>query len=148
MNPHSPHKKSESIKPVNIYTVLYAEDVPHYSSTEIEATDDSHALAIAQSLDTSGLYYEGSWDSSVCKRIVSIERPDGTDVARDIQLDDYFLRNGGQADRSLCEAASELLKAARFALPLLEVLAGSRDNKPERKAFYKLRAAINKATKP
>jgi hypothetical protein len=140
-----PSKKCKALK---TYTVVFAEDVPHYGSTEIEATDDAHALATAQSFDTSGLYYEGSWDSSVCKRIVSIEDSSGAPVANDIALDNYFLRNGGRTDRLLCEAASDLLEAARLALPLLELLGGSRYDKLARRASYKLLAAINKATKP
>jgi hypothetical protein len=128
MTTRHPDHEPKVVTPLKIYTVLFAEDIPHYSSTEIEASDDSQALAVAQSLDTSGLYYEGSWDSSVCKRIVSIEDSGGAAVAHDVPLDNYFLRNGGLTDRSLCEAASDLLEAARFALPLLEVRAGSSDN--------------------
>lgn len=45
-------------------------------------------------------------------------------------------------------AAQDLLRAAEFTLPLLEVLACSSENRQERRAYYKLRAAINKATKP
>lgn len=143
--PHTrPSKKCGALK---TYTVVFAEDVPHYGSTEIAATDDAHALAIAQSFDTSELYYERSWDSTVCKRIVSIEDSGGATVANDIPLDNCFLRYGGQADRSLCEAASDLLEAARRALPLLEALSSSRYDKLANRASFKLRAAINKATK-
>ncbi len=150
MTPHRHNKASEPVKAVKTYyTVVYAEDVPHYSSTEIEAADDTHALAIAQSLDTAGLYYEGSWDSSVCKRIVSIEGPDGAAIATDIPLDNYFLRDGGQADRSLCEAASDLLELARHIHRTLS------DFSPDalhalglHVLFEKAGAAIDKATRP
>lgn len=99
-----------AITPPKIYTVLFAEDIPHYSSTEIEATDDANAIAIAHSLDTSGLYYEAFWDGSVCKRIVSIENSSGAAIANDIPLDNYFL---GQAGRSLCDAAPDLLEVVQ-----------------------------------
>ena len=44
-------------------------------------------------------------------------------------------------------AADDLLRAAQFALPLLEVLACTSENRCERMAFHKMRRAINKATK-
>jgi hypothetical protein len=52
----------------------------------------------------------------------------------------------GQQLVQLADAAPDLLRAAEYALPLLEVLSGSSDNKRERKAFNKLRAAIAKIT--
>jgi hypothetical protein len=111
--------QSQALTPMKTYTVLFAEDIPHYGSTDIEAADDTHALAIAESLDMIGLYYEGSWDGAVCKRIVSIEDSSGVAIANDIPLDNYFLRNGGQADRSLCEAAPDLLEVVRYTTQVL-----------------------------
>jgi hypothetical protein len=48
--------------------------------------------------------------------------------------------------RLAANAADDLLCAAKFALPLLEVLGGSSDNKEEQKAFDMLCDAISKAT--
>jgi len=48
--------------------------------------------------------------------------------------------------RLAANAADDLLSAAKFALPLLEVLGGCSDNKEGQEAFYVLRDAIAKAT--
>ncbi len=37
------------------YTVLYAEDVPHYAAVEIEAVDTVDAIAKAQNFDLTGV---------------------------------------------------------------------------------------------
>ena len=92
------------------YAVVFAEDVPHYARVEIEAEDDSHALRVARAYDTHSLDYEASWGDAVCRRIVSIEDAGGADVARDVALDDFFLRNG-EADRARCDASATMLAA-------------------------------------
>jgi hypothetical protein len=84
--------------PLKTYSVLYAEDIPHYGGVEIEARNDTEALRLAQSFDTDQVsYYEGCWDGAVCKRIVTIEDGTGKTVAADIPLDDYRLHHGTQA---------------------------------------------------
>lgn len=94
------------------YTVIYAEDVPHYASADIEARRPEEAILKARKLETDGFTsFDPDWSASVCRRIVSIEEPDGTVIAHDIALDEYHLRNGGDADRHLCEAASDMLAA-------------------------------------
>jgi hypothetical protein len=137
----------EKATALRTYTVLFAEDIPHYGSTDIEATDAAHALRVAEALDTSDIYYEASWDTAVCKRIVSIEDSRGAIIAEDIPLDHYFLRNGGQPDRLLCEAAAGLLEAVQYADQILS------DFTPEAlralgldALFEKARSAIAKAT--
>jgi hypothetical protein len=45
-------------------------------------------------------------------------------------------------------AAQDLLAAAEFTLPLLEVLACTSENRQERSSYYRLRRAIQKATNP
>jgi hypothetical protein len=102
-------------QPLKTYTVLFAEDIPHYGGVDIESRNDAEALCLARSFDTDRVsYYEGCWDGAVCKRIVSIEGADGKIIAHDIPLDEYSLRHGGQADRALCEAASDLLEVVRY----------------------------------
>jgi hypothetical protein len=93
------------------YTVLYAEDVPHYGSHDIEAENDQAAIKAAIALHERGdiSLNEAAWDSTVCARIVHIEDPDGRMIAADKPLDDYSLRGGGDADRLRCEAAEEML---------------------------------------
>ncbi len=84
--------------PLKTYSVLYAEDIPHYGGVDIEAPDDAEALRLARSFDTNQVsYYEGCWDGAVCKRIVSIEDSAGKTVGHDIPLDDYRLHHGTRA---------------------------------------------------
>lgn len=91
--------RKKTLPPLKTYTVLYAEDIPHYGGVEIEAAGDAEALSIARSFDTEQVsYYEGCWDGAVCKRIVSIEDADGKAIAQDIPLDDYRLYHGIEAE--------------------------------------------------
>lgn len=99
---------------IKTYNVLYAEDVPHYASAEIEARSDKAALRKARKLTADGFCgLDPDWDASVCRRIVFIEAPEGNNIAEDIALDEFHLRRGGEEDRRLCEAAPELVRALR-----------------------------------
>ena len=70
------------------YTVIYAEDVPHYAQGEIEARGPKDAIAKARKIDTDTFTaYDPDYTNAVSRRIVSIEGPDGTIVAEDIALD-------------------------------------------------------------
>lgn len=95
------------------YSVLYAEDVPHYGTHEIEAENDEAAIeaAIAYHEAGSATVDDPSWNSSVCARIVNIQGPDGDIIDEDRPLDAYFIRAGGEPDRILCDAAEELLQS-------------------------------------
>jgi len=93
------------------YSVLFAEDVPHYGVAEIEAEDDAAALELAKAYDLSLVTNDGQWGNSVCKRIVNIENSEGNIVIEDIALDHCFLQYGGEKERALCDAAPQLLKA-------------------------------------
>ena len=55
------------------YSVLFAEDVPHYGSVEIEAENDAGALDAARGYDLSEVTTDPEWENSVCRRIVHIE---------------------------------------------------------------------------
>jgi hypothetical protein len=70
------------------YTVLYAEDVPHYGSHDIEAENDQAAIEAAVALHARGdvSLNEAAWDSTVCARIVHIEDPDGNIIEKDKPL--------------------------------------------------------------
>jgi hypothetical protein len=79
------------------YSVLFAEDVPHYGSVEIEAASDGEALAKARALWGSGADRptdDPDWSSTICHRIVLIEDDCGRETAHDVPLDDYVLRRG------------------------------------------------------
>ena len=97
------------------YTVLYAEDVPHYGLTEIEAADAADALAAAKTADYSELFMEPEWSNAVCRRIVEIVDEDDRVVCEEIALDDCVLRFGGDKERRLCDAAPELLAVLKEA---------------------------------
>jgi hypothetical protein len=124
------------------YSILFAEDVPHYGFAEIEAEDDAAAIEAAKDYDLSEVTTDPEWENSVCKRIVHIEGPDGKTIAADIALDDCFLRNGGEKDRILCDAAWALLNAGRLALRELREFYLDSDSQ----AIAELKAAIAKAT--
>ncbi len=96
---------------MNTYTVLFAEDVPHYGSAQVTAASAAEALEAARHLDTSDHCTEPNWNGAVCRRIVHIETEEGTIVAEDIALDGCFLRYGGQPDRLLCDVAPRLIDA-------------------------------------
>ena len=100
------------------YTVLYAEDVPHYGFHDIEAENDQAAIEAAITLHKRGEVSlpEAHWDSTVCARIVHIEDPDGNIIVDDKPLDDYFIRGGGQADRLLCDTAEDMLAVLEYAI--------------------------------
>jgi hypothetical protein len=80
------------------YTVLFAEDVPHYGSVEINATGDVEAIAKArahwqrvQSDEEPCPLTEAQHDSAVLARIVEITDETGRQVAADLRLDTYLL---------------------------------------------------------
>jgi hypothetical protein len=93
------------------YSVLFAENVPHYGVGQIEAEDDAAALEAAKAYDLFRVTTDGQWGNSACKRIVHIEDSEGNTIAEDIALDTCFLRYGGDTERALCDAAPQLLKA-------------------------------------
>ena len=95
------------------YTILYAEDVPHYGTLVIDAEDDAAALAAAQMQDPSGIATDPDYENSSCKRIVHIQANNGDTFAYDIPLDNSFLRYGGEPERRLCDVAADLLKTLR-----------------------------------
>jgi hypothetical protein len=71
------------------YTILYAEDVPHYGTREIEVGDDSLAIARAINIRPDAMSkYTNDPDhrNPQCRRIVHIEGPDGV-IAEAVYLD-------------------------------------------------------------
>lgn len=90
------------------YTVLYAEDVPHYAAVEIQAACDEEAIAFARSCDFGDAALEPEWNNAVCKRIVHIEDDAGNILASGISLDGTLLLSG-----------SDVRDAVRYALGCL-----------------------------
>jgi len=92
------------------YNVLYARDIPHYSTAEIKAPGAEDALAKARELDAedSADFSNAAWDDPLSRRIVHIADPDGKVIAEDIALDDFALMRG---DRTLFDAAADMLAA-------------------------------------
>ena len=94
------------------YTVIYAEDVPHYAHGEVEARGPKSAIAKARKLDTDTLTaYDPDWSGAVCRRIVSIEDPDGNTIAQDISLDNYVLHHADIDKRLKLDAAEIMFEA-------------------------------------
>lgn len=116
------------------YSILFAQDVPHYGSTEIAAADDADAIAMAKALDPGELCTDAAWDDPVCRRIVHIEDPAGKIIAQDIALDDFFLRHAHNIEPHLCDAAAALKTALKAiaATPLW----GERIEDPQLKADF------------
>jgi hypothetical protein len=98
------------------YNVLYALEVPHFGSIEIEAESDEAALALAMArTDIRDIATDADHDDPVLARIVHIEDGSGTDVYRDIPLDDFRLISGD--DRiALNDAAADLLLGLKQAI--------------------------------
>ena len=69
------------------YTVLYAEDVPHYAAVEIEAVDTVDAIAKAQAFDLTGVPTNPDWYNAVSRRIVEVTDEDENIVCEFIPLD-------------------------------------------------------------
>jgi hypothetical protein len=109
---------------VKTYTVIYAEDVPHYAMGEIEARGPKAAIAKARKLDTDTFgACDADWNNAVCRRIVSIQDEAGNDVARDMPLDNYRLEHLTDEDATIKHHARELLDALERAHALLDRIA-------------------------
>jgi hypothetical protein len=128
------------------YSVLFAEDVPHYGCAQIEAEDDTAALEAAKAYDLSEVTNDPECENSVCKRIVYIEDPEGNTIFHDVSLDDYDLRHEGDEARRLCDASRDMLDALRLCADVLSHLARSDDGTPSISALNMTRAAVAKAT--
>ncbi len=127
------------------YSVLFAEDVPHYGTAHIEAPNDAAALEAARAYDLSDVTNDPEWENSVCRRIVHIEDPEGNVIHCDIALDDCFLRNGGEAERRLCDAAREMFDALVLCEDALSDLARIDDGTCSISALIAVRAVLAKA---
>ena len=134
------------------YTVVFGEDVPHYGVAEIAAQDAAAVIEAAKAYDRDNLSaYDAEWSCSVCARICNITDDEtGEIVGEDIALDGYFLRDGGEEARRLCDAAADMRTALEDALLasgygiLAPIPHADRFRVPA--WVWKARAAIMKAT--
>lgn len=109
---HVEDNQTEKELPMKTYTVIYAEDVPHYALGEVEARGPKDAIARARKLDTEMFTaYDPDWSGAVSRRIVSIEDPGGHVVAQDIPLDNYVLHNADTGKRLKLDAAEAMFEA-------------------------------------
>lgn len=121
------------------YTVLFAQDVPHYGSVEIEASSDEEALEAAKALDPSEIAADPLFENAVCKRIVSIEDPDGGMPFSDVPLDGHFL--GLEKERA------EMLEALELCADALSDLVRTDDGTPSISALGMARKILARADK-
>jgi hypothetical protein len=92
------------------YSVLYAADVPHCATFEVQAgTADAATVAAVASI-TAGdvLLADPDWDNTILERIVHIEDEAGKAVANDVPLDNRTLITGS-AVRDAIQYALECL---------------------------------------
>jgi len=113
------------------YTVLFAEDVPHYGFADIEADNAQDAIAKAKAYWEEHAEYtptdDPDWNNTVCQRIVSISAGDQVEITRDIRLDDHYLGMASDAELRVRDAAPRLLAALKDAHAQVLELARERD---------------------
>jgi hypothetical protein len=104
------------------YTILYAEDVPHYAIGDIKARGLKDAIAKARTVDTDHLTaLDPDWSNPVCRRIVHItDEKSGEVVAEDVRLDNYTLEQATDQEITIRKYARELLEALERAHLLLD----------------------------
>jgi hypothetical protein len=83
---------------VKTYTIIFAEDVPHYGSVEIAAANDADAVVQATAYWNRAKNSQEPWPlddaeygSAILERIIEITDSDERPVANDIRLDSYYL---------------------------------------------------------
>lgn len=68
------------------YTVLFAEDVPHYGFVDIQAPDAAAAIAAAKAYSYGDVVTEPEWGNTRNHRIVEIQDENSQTIAMDIAL--------------------------------------------------------------
>jgi hypothetical protein len=118
------------------YTVLFAEDVPHYGTAEIEAENDAAALDAAKAYNLSEVTNDPVWENSVSKRIVYIEDAEGNTMFHDVPLDNYAL--------CLESERAQMLEALELCEDVLSDLARLDDGTPSINALNVVRDILAK----
>jgi hypothetical protein len=108
------------------YTVIFAQDIPHYGSVDIEAENDDHAIEAAR------IYWrdvendpvnDPDWNSCVSRRIVEITDESGKAIANDVRLDSYLLERATDEEIIIRAHAKELLESFERAFEILDGIA-------------------------
>ena len=78
------------------YTVLYAADVPHYATFEVQADTAEVAILAAKASINAGdvVLADPDWNNTILDRIVHIENETGKSVVNDVPLDNKTLLTG------------------------------------------------------
>jgi hypothetical protein len=128
------------------YSILYAEEVPHYTAHEIQAENDAQAVELAKAFDWFGLPSDPDHHSAVLRRIVYIEDGAASEIVdENIPLDNWFLREGDEKRQALYDAAADMLEALRLCEEVLSGLARTDDGTPSVSALHMARDVIAKA---
>jgi hypothetical protein len=128
------------------YSILYAEEVPHYTAHEIQAKNDAEAIELARAFDWFGPPSDPDHHSAVLRRIVYIEDDAASEIVdENIPLDNWFLREGDEKRQALYDAAADMLEALRLCEQVLSDLARTDDGTPSVSALHMARDAIAKA---
>ena len=108
------------------YTVIFAQDIPHYGTVDIEAESDDHAIEAAR------IYWRDvendpvnapDWNSCVSRRIVEIADESGKSIANDVRLDSYLLERATDEEIIIRAHAKELLESFERAFEILDGIA-------------------------
>jgi hypothetical protein len=114
------------------YTALFAIDVPHYGTHDIEAEDDDAAIDAAHGLHRADAApcYDPEWQYAACARIVHLLDPEGRVIAHDVRLDNCFVDYGGAIERLLWDNAKDMLDVLEHAIETEEGNWNGPDDEP------------------
>jgi len=127
------------------YSILYAQEVPHYTAHEIQAENDAQAVELAKAFDWSALPSDPDYSSAVLRRIVYIEDAAASEIVDEgIALDDWRLSESRQK-HALHDAVLDMLEALRLCEQVIAHFARTDDGTPSISALHMARDAIAKA---
>jgi hypothetical protein len=136
------------------YTILFAQDIPHYGSVEIEAKNDADALRRAKKYwrdiqigAEPWPLYDAQHDSAVSARIVLIydEADEYREIAHDVRLDDYILLRARTAgDERILDNAKAIFKALECVMHWWQNTPHTGDDEMPAKLFDKAQDLIAK----
>lgn len=136
------------------YTTLFAQDIPHYGSVEIEAKNDADALRRAKKYWRDVQIGAEPWplqdaqhDSAVSARIVLIydETDEHREVAHDVRLDEYILLRARTArDERTLDNAKAIFSALESVMHWWQSTAHTDDDEMPAKLFDKAQGLIAK----
>lgn len=134
------------------YTVLFAQDIPHYGSVEIEANNDADALRRAKKYwrdvqigAEPWPLYDAQHDSAVSARIVLIyDEADGhREIVHDVRLDEYILLRARTArDERTLDNAKAIFKTLEWVMHWWQNTAHTDDDEMPAKLFDKAQGLI------